>query len=216
VSVLRDRQGPGRREGAEEGGELAEGAWSSAALIGAMTALFCGVRRHYRTIEDATGTQEPLRLEPTPPPIVVVPLRGWDRVARTGLRFAYTLTEDVVACQVLNGDSDARDLSDAWPRLVEEPVARAGRRPPRLLTIRSRYRRLFRPLLSFVTKLSSANPERQVAVLVPEMVEPRWYHYLLHRNTAAVLRWLVRRRGRTGIVIISTPWYLGDRAERGG
>lgn len=192
--------------------KLIEGAWISLLLIGATIALFSSVRRHYRQIDAATRTRDPLRLDPAPP-IVIVPLRRWDRVARTGLRFAYTLTEDVIAFQVLTGDRATDDLTSEWPRLAEAPAAASGRRPPRLLVFRSRYRQLFQPLVGFVTKVSSEHPDRPVAVIVPELVEPHWYHHLLHNNTAALLRWLLRQKGRTGIVIISTPWYLRDHPE---
>ena len=43
-----------------------------------------------------------------------------------------------------------------------------------------------------------------------ELVEPRWYHHLLHNHTAAVLKALLLLRGNPQIVIVSIPWYLRD------
>ncbi|WP_437568862.1 hypothetical protein WME98_13645 [Sorangium sp. So ce296] len=49
-----------------------------------------------------------------------------------------------------------------------------------------------------------------MAVVVPEVVESHWYHYLLHNHTASILKWLLLFRGGKGIVIVNTPFYLYD------
>lgn len=44
----------------------------------------------------------------------------------------------------------------------------------------------------------------------PEVVESRWYHYLLRNHTASILKWLLLFRGGKGVVIVNTPFYLDD------
>jgi hypothetical protein len=61
-----------------------------------------------------------------------------------------------------------------------------------------------------VSQLAERHHDRQVAVVIPELVEPRWYHHLLHNHTASVLRTLLIFRGGPQIVVISAPWYLAD------
>ncbi|WP_438039523.1 hypothetical protein [Sorangium sp. So ce128] len=134
-------------------------------------------------------------------------------MAQKGLRFALRLSPEVYALQVLLDDPRVEDLSGEWHHLVEEPAKEKGVPAPRLSVVRSRYRRLFRPLLRFVTTLARAHPDRQVAVVVPEVVESRWYHYLLHNHTASILKWLLLFRGGKGIVIVNTPFYLPDEPE---
>jgi amino acid transporter len=190
--------------------KFTEGAWISTLLVVGTFLTFRAVRRHYRQLDAEVRTRTPLDLSPLEPPIVVVPVRRWDRVARQGLRFALNISSEVYALQVLLGDPRAEDLSAAWPELVEEPAKEKGIPPPRLVVVRSPYRRLFKPLLRFITSVAHAHPDRQVAVVVPEVVESRWYHYLLHNHTASVLKWLLLVRGRKGIVVITTPWYLSD------
>jgi len=56
--------------------------------------------------------------------------------------------------------------------------------------------------------LTKEHPDRLIAVIVPELVERRWYHYLLHNHAASVLKALL-------LFVINTPWYLEDwRPER--
>lgn len=196
--------------------KFTEGAWISTLLVAGTFLAFRAVRRHYQQIDAEILTRAPLDLTPLLPPIVVVPVRRWDLVAQKGLRFALSLSSEVYALQVLLGDGRAEDLSAAWRDLVERPAEERGVAPPRLVVVRSRYRRLFKPLLRFIATVARAHPERHVVVIIPEVVESRWYHSLLHNHTASILKWLLLFRGRKGrgVVIINTPWYLsGEGAE---
>jgi hypothetical protein len=45
-------------------------------------------------------------------------------------------------------------------------------------------------------------------VIVPELVERHWYHYLLHNQRAELLKALLFIRGSRNIVLINVPWYI--------
>ena len=53
-------------------------------------------------------------------------------------------------------------------------------------------------------------PGRDVAVIVPELVATRWYHYLLHNQTAAVIKAYLLFSGFRRVVVINVPWYLSE------
>jgi hypothetical protein len=185
-----------------------DGAWISLALVSAMLLLFRAVRRHYDFIAEATSTDALLDLDPKPP-VAVVPLRRWNAVTLKGLRFALSTTSELIAVQVLTGDREVDDLTQRWDKLVE-PVVKSGTCRPRLVVLRSEYRRLYEPLVDFVMQLAKDDPDRQIAVVVPELIEARWYQRLLHNQTATVIRTLLLFRGGPQIVVVSTPWYLRD------
>ena len=52
--------------------------------------------------------------------------------------------------------------------------------------------------------------ERQIAVLIPELVESRWYHYFLHNHRAQGLKALLLFYGGQRVMVINVPWYLSD------
>src|SRR5579864_4221144 len=56
------------------------------------------------------------------------------------------------------------------------------------------------------------NPDRQIAVLIPELVEAHWHNYLIHNQRAQWLKALLLIKGDRRIVVINVPWYL-DREE---
>jgi amino acid transporter len=187
-----------------------EGAWMTVLLVVAMFVLFRKVRSHYDKVEATLATDAPLELGPEPRPIVVVPLRRWTSLAQKGLHVALEMSDDVHALQILTDDLDGeRDLNDVWDSLVRKPAEKRGLVPPKLVVLRSPYRELYGPILRYVTRLARAHPNRQIAVVVPQLVESRWYYRLLHANTALILQaLLLLHRGNQDIVVINTPVYM--------
>src|SRR5579883_2490303 len=64
------------------------------------------------------------------------------------------------------------------------------------------------PIVDYVTDLEKKNPDRQIAVLVPELVEQHWYQYFLHNQRAKLLKAMLLLKGDRRLVLISIPWYL--------
>jgi amino acid transporter len=186
-----------------------EGAWISVLFVVATIALLRRVRRHYDEVAAATAVAAGLDAgSPPGAPIAVVPVRRWDAVTLKALKFAIGITDDVIAVQVITGDRDVDDLTDRWNDLVTKPARAMGIKEPILEIRRSKYRQLFGPLADSVVDVAKTNPDRQIALVVPQLVEARWYHYLLHNHAASVLKTLILLRGGPQIVIITTPWYL--------
>jgi hypothetical protein len=101
-----------------------------------------------------------------------------------------------------------RDLEDEWSKFVAEPCYAANVPNPKLIVIPSPYRRLYTPLIEFVGDLHKAHPQRQIFVIVPELVERRWYHYFLHNQTAAMIKGYLYFSGLDRVSVITVPWYM--------
>lgn len=184
-----------------------EGAWITVLLMVGLLALFYAVNRHYRALEPQIRADGPLDLSADPAPILVVPIRQWNRLTQRALRFAMDLSPRVLAVQVLTGDHAADDLSQQWETLVQSPSANAARPSPRLVVLRTEYRSRLAPLEEFIKELAHENRRSFVAVLFAELIERHWYHRFLHRQTASILRALLRLHGESNIVLIDMPWY---------
>jgi hypothetical protein len=138
---------------------------------------------------------------------VIVPMKGWDRLAHKSLRFALKLSDEVYAVQVRSNEK-MDDLAALWPEMVEGPTRMLGLPPPKLVVLESPYRLLVGPLLDYVTTFTDAHPDRQIAVIIPDLVEQHWYHYLLHNQQGEVLKALLLLRAQERVVVIGVPWYL--------
>ncbi len=185
-----------------------EGAWITLPLVAGIVLLLRGIRRHYDEIYECTKTDLSLDVGPVNAPLVVVPLRRWDAKSLKALRLSLALSQDVTVVQVLTKDRTLEDLTGRWRELAEGPAIALGLSPPRLVVLQSEYRELFGPLLRFVHRLTVENPNREIAVMIPELVEVRWYHYLLHNQTSAIMKTLLLHRGGPQIVIVNVPWHL--------
>lgn len=189
--------------------KFSEGAWITLIIVAVLVALFWSVRRHYEHVERETACETPVTA-PSPAPVVIVPVLRWDTVTAKGLRFALSMSREVEALHIAIDDEGESKIRDQWRHYVEEPLAQVEGATPRLTVLRSPYRRLFGPLLSFLKKTQARYPDRSVAVVIPELVEARWYQYLLHNQRATVLKAALLLHGGSRVVVVSVPWYLEE------
>ena len=195
--------------------KFVEGAWITILAIPALLTLFRLVHRHYVRIRRQVECHRPLDLSRNDAPIVLVPIRGWDKLTGKALRFALHLSKDVVAVHLGNLEGDAAEeeaerVRRDWSRYVEAPARAAGVCEPKLVLAQSPYRRFTAPLLREVDRLKKQHPQRPVAVTIPQLVERHWWQTLLHTRRASKLRSALRNRGDSRVVVIEVPWFVED------
>jgi amino acid transporter len=184
-----------------------EGAWITALLIPALLLLMMAVKRYFVRVEDEILTHEPLEIVPAKPPLVVLPIYRWSKLVQKGLQFALTISPEIHAVHVCREDQKEQ-LKDDWARLVEEPARRAGLPVPKYVELQSPYRLVITPVVDYVLMLQVENPDRQIVLIVPELIELHWYHYFLQSNRGELMKGLMLLRGNQNIAIINLPWYL--------
>jgi hypothetical protein len=145
------------------------------------------------------------------PPIVIIPIDTWNRVTERALRFGLEMSDDIIALHVSTEENHNKRLPELWAEKVEKPARAAKSAVPRLEIIHSPYRQIYEPILDFVRKTEKKNKDRLIAVLIPELVEPHWYEYLLHNLHGMGLRALLFLEGEQRTVVITTPWYLREQ-----
>ena len=187
--------------------KFTHGAWITALIIPAFVLVFRRMKHYNESLASATRADGPIDVANLTAPIVIVPLRRLDQVGQKALRFAMTISPEVYAVQVLAEELDTEDLQAQWAQRVEEPVRRElQREAPRLLLIRSPYRQFFERFLRWLRELTATRPDRQIIVLIPELVQRRWYQFLVnHRATRLKAQLLLK--GGPHVSVMSTPWY---------
>jgi amino acid transporter len=184
-----------------------EGAWVTALLIPALLFLMMAVKRYLVRVSDEIFTQQPLDIAPLRPPLVVLPIYKWSKPIRRALQFAFTISADIHAVHVCREDQKEQ-LKGDWVRLVEEPARQAGIAVPKYVELTSPYRFVITPVVDYVLMLQVENPDRQIVLLVPELIERHWYHYFLQSNRGELMKGLMLLRGNQNIAILNLPWYL--------
>jgi amino acid transporter len=187
--------------------KFTEGAWITAILIPALILLMAAIRRHYDRVTREIVIDRPMHVDNLMHPLVIVPLDRWTRITEKGLRFAMKLSDQVEAVHV--DAEDCRDEVEAmWQRNVVAPLEQASKPIPSLVCVASPYRFVLLPLVDHILQIERDHPERQIAVLVPELVVKHWWQAPLHNQRAQLLKLLLLVRGNQRITVINIPWYL--------
>ena len=186
-----------------------EGAWITLLLVPALILMMRIVRRHYNQVAEATYDCTRLDTRHLTPPLVVIAIDRWSRITHRAVCFALSISPDVMALHV-DDSPETCELANEWREYVEEPARQAGLKPPPLAVVKSPFRFVIRPVLDYVLELAKEHPDRLLAVLIPELVERRWYHNLLHNHRSAVMKALLLFQGSQRITVINIPWYLPD------
>jgi amino acid transporter len=201
--------------------KFGEGAWIVLLVVPCVILLFKIIKGYYRELDAQLRDDQPLDLRRTKPPIVLVATESWSRLTDRALQFALRLSPDVIAVHLTElGGPDVherqRQLRRQWSQDVERPAKEAGLRPPRLVLQEAPYRRIEEPLLKLIAATEKDNPDRLIAVLVPELVKEHWWQYLLHGMRARRLCAAILRYGGSRVVLVNVPWYLEEpRIEEG-
>jgi hypothetical protein len=163
--------------------KFTHGAWIVVVVIPFVVLAFKKINRHYLSLgpqlqtvrSDYTMIREPLRT------LVIIPVSNLHKGMIRAIRFAHTISNEVIALSVdINPDSTMR-LQKEWDD-VQPGIP--------LIILPSPYRSLSEPLLKYVTDRvgEAKRSEREVMLLVPEFVTARWWHHFLHNQTATIIR----------------------------
>ena len=190
--------------------KFGEGAWITVLVVPLLMALFLRINGHYRSVGRQIATIEPMEMPDRVDPVVVLAAGSWSKLTQQGLKFALRLSDDIYVVQVKTETSTTEDLSDNWELLIGNPARRHRITQPRLVILTSQYRRFLAPFVDFIKQLEAEHPDRDIAVVIPDLIMSHWYEGLLHNNRGTFLRMILRAQCSDRVVVIGTPFHLRD------
>ncbi|NLE45083.1 MAG: amino acid permease, partial [Chloroflexi bacterium] len=188
--------------------KLVHGAWIVILLIPAFVFGFGRVRRHYSAVAQQLSLEGLVPDEWTDVTNrcyyrVVVPVSGMHRGVLPALHFALSLSADVTAVVVDVDPTATERVVSKWPIW--------GHGIP-LQVLESPFRSTVGPFLDFLEPTSEPDARNEpIVVVLPEFIPARWWHRLLHNQTALLLRSTLlyrRRQASRDWVIVNVPYYL--------
>ncbi|MBS7626819.1 APC family permease [Candidatus Bathyarchaeota archaeon] len=182
-----------------------EGAWVTILLMQILLIGFLRIRSHYRDVIEQLSLRDvpPPLLKRFPPLRVVIPIAGVNRATIDAISYAKSISNDVRAVYVELSPGEGRRIQEEWQRYqIDVP----------LVVLPSPYRSIVGPFLEYLDELDRKYDDGQLAaVVLPEWVPARWWHSLLHNQTARLIKdALLYRRRHHGFqrVIIDVPYHL--------
>jgi amino acid transporter len=175
------------------------GGWIVVVLLPAIVWVFLRIHEHYRN----TAAQLSLEDYGAPPRIrrhrVIVPIAGVHRGVLEALNYARTLSNDVTAVYVETDSAETARLREKWSRWGDGL---------RLEVLKSDYRSIVEPLIGYLDRLDACQRDDVITVVMPQFLPSRWWHNILHNQTALLLR--LSLLFRRGMVVTDVPYRLKD------
>ncbi|HTR53410.1 MAG TPA: APC family permease [Kofleriaceae bacterium] len=190
--------------------KFGEGAWVTIVVVPLLVLFFVRINHHYRKVGVQVATIEPMEMPDRVDPVVVLAAGSWNKMTLQGLKFALRLSDDIYVVQVKTETSTIEDLSDNWELLIANPARRNRIAQPKLVILTSQYREFLNPFVEFVKKLEGEHADRDIAVVIPDLIVAHWYEGALHNNRGTFLRMLLRAQCSDRVVVINTPFHLHD------
>ncbi|MGH7723497.1 MAG: APC family permease [Candidatus Dormibacteria bacterium] len=183
--------------------KLLEGAWVVILIIPTLVAIFRAIHRHYVDVAAHVASEIPAR------PIAVqatfiVPITNLNAIALETLTMARTFSPTVLAVHVCDSEEHTAELRARWEAW--------GNHVP-LTIIDTPFRSYIRPLLAYLDAIDRQRPDDTLVVVVPELVSNRWWHNLLHNQTALRLKAALLFRHRT--VVMNVPYHISHAHPSG-
>ena len=182
-----------------------EGAWLVVILIPLLITCIIKVKRHYNAV------MRQLRIKPEELSSfdinkavytnrVIVPIESINKSSLRALRYARTISNNVVAFSVAIDDESAKKIKERFELLHTEIP---------LVIKHSPFRKVVEPLIKFI---ESAEYDYQngdmITVILPQFAVKKWWHKILHNNT----RYFVEKEllKHKHIVVSVMPLQLRD------
>jgi amino acid transporter len=129
--------------------------------------------------------------------VVVIPISGLHLGVMNAIRYSQSISNDVRVVFVKTDEISAQRMNEAW----------AAKFPHmKLHVLDSPYRSISGPILEFIDHVRNENPADFITVIFPEFVTFKWYHQLLHNQTA----WLIKLSliYKKNVIVTSVKYHL--------
>ncbi|WP_246577678.1 APC family permease, partial [Actinospica durhamensis] len=179
-----------------------KGAWIVVLAMPIIWLVMRAIQRHYQAV--AVELEPPENLRASRPhsnhAVVLVSKLHLPTIRALGYAKA-TRPDSIQAVTVDLDEAEVQALREQW-EAREIPVP--------LTVIASPYREITRPVVEFVKRLRTENPDDIVTVYIPEYVLGHWWEQILHNQSA--LRLKSRLLYQRGVVVASVPYQLRSAA----
>jgi len=180
--------------------KFTEGAWIVFIAIPLIIVMFHSIKRHYLSVAKqlmvvGSGKYSASKLTHT----VLVLVSSLNKVTFPALEYAESLSTHVEAIHVSLDPKATEKLKSAWNDW-ECGV--------RLTILESPYRSINRPVFDYIDEVNSRPNHGMITIIIPEFVTKKWWHNLLHNQSAIMIKALLRFR--RGTVVTTVRYYLEE------
>lgn len=178
--------------------KFTHGAWIVLIAIPGLVFLTQKIHQHYLSVADQLSVEQCLTdLKEFKHHSVIIPVSGVQQAVLSAIRYGKALSDDVVALYVCLDEIETARIKQKWDRhCMGIP----------LLIFDSPYRSIRDPLMEYIDEVKGIHPDGVITVILPEFVPSKWWHHLLHNQTALFIKGILLFK--KGVVSTSVPFHL--------
>ncbi len=129
--------------------------------------------------------------------VVIIPISGLHKGVMKSISYGMSISQDLRVCFVKTDEEAALRLQAQWDEKFPNL---------KLYVLESPYRSISEPIIDFINLVAKEHPTEMTTVIFPEFVTAKWYHQLLHNQTAWTIKMaLLYKRN---IVVSSVKYHL--------
>lgn len=179
-----------------------EGAWVVIMLIPILAYMMMRIKKHYNKVADGLRTSEDelknFEINDHFNHIIVVPISSLNKATLGALKYARSITPDVIALSVSADKAYMKKLQGRWNELNTDIL---------LVCKYSPYRAVINPLIEYIGVIAkAADKNEKVTVVLPQFMTNGWGGQFLHNHTGLILREALLKYDN--IVISMYPYHL--------
>jgi amino acid transporter len=178
--------------------KFSHGAWIVLVAIPILVLLTQKIHSHYLSVAEQLSLQSCLATESEyKHHSVVIPISGVQQAVVNAIKYAKALSDDVTAVYVYIDPVATKKVKEKWD---------AGCMGVNLQILHSPYRSVIEPLMDYIESIQGRYPDGIITVVLPEFVPSKWWHHLLHNQTALFIKGILLFK--KGVVSTSVPFHL--------
>jgi amino acid transporter len=178
--------------------KFTSGAWLVIITIPLLVCVFKKIREHYIKLGKQLILDQ--RMETVPPSTrVIIPISGISKTVDQSISYAKCISKDITAFSVVFNKEQEQTIRATWEKWYPDI---------KLDVVYSPYRTILQPLLDYLNKQENHKEGTFVTILMPQFITKKWWHVLLHNQTAVYLRfYLIWKKD---IVVSTLPFHLKE------
>ncbi len=178
--------------------KFTHGAWIVLIAIPCLVLLTYKIHQHYLSISEQLSLERCLTdVKEYKHHSVIVPVSGVQQAVINAVKYAKALSDDVAAAYVCIDPVETEKIKAKWDILCMGVP---------LIILESPYRSIIEPLVDYIDEVRNRYKEGVITVVLPEFVPSKWWHHLLHNQTALFIKGVILFK--KGVVSTSVPFHL--------
>lgn len=178
--------------------KFTSGAWLVIITIPLLVYVYKRINEHYVKLGEQLQIDKKMESE-LPPTRVIIPISGISKTVDQSIAYAKSITKDITAFTVVFNREQEQSLRAEWEKWYPEI---------KLDIVYSPYRTILEPLLKYLNQPKNHPSGMYITILMPQFITKKWWHVLLHNQTAVFLRfYLIWKKD---IVVSTLPFHLRE------